>query len=181
MKGSINMKGIIKIGFSISLLLCSEFLAATPIRWTFNDVVFNDSTRVTGSYVYNADMNEWSDWNITVESGSLSAFTYTLSNSITHWVNRSASGFLLVDHSYRRYINFNFLDAMTNDGGTIALDTGPYSNFQTASWECNNCRRVRWIKDGSVTSVDVDEPGVIALLALGSLCFGFFHFKRNLV
>ena len=143
------MNGLIRFVLGITILLCSDFIVAMPIQWNFNDVVLNDTTRVTGSYFYDADLNQWSDWNITVQSGVLSLFTYTMPNSRTHGINRSAFGFLLVDKSYKRYINFNFLDAMTNEGGTIALDTGQYSNFQTASWECNNCRRVRWITEGS--------------------------------
>lgn len=152
---------------------------ATPIEWTLNNVTFDDGTAVTGSYFYDADTNAWSDWEITVSAGTLSAFTYTDLNSQTNSTNESSLGFLYVDNAYSRYINFNFLGAMTNLGGTIDLElANTFTNFQTGSWECNNCGTMRWITGGSVSSVSVSEPAAFALLGLGLAGIGFSRKKK---
>lgn len=167
----------------LAICYCLLFVGtanAIPVQWNLNNIAFDDGTSVTGSYFYDADLNAWSDWDITVENGSLSAFTYTNLNSQTNGANQSALGFLYVDNAFSRYINFNFLGEMTNLGGTIDLELASgFTNFQTGSWECDNCSTYRWITSGSVSSNSVPEPSIIMLLSLGLVGIGISRKKRS--
>jgi len=45
------------------LLVCSSAIAA-PVKWTFQNVVFNDGGTMTGSFTWDADTYQFSDINI---------------------------------------------------------------------------------------------------------------------
>jgi hypothetical protein len=166
-----------KIMFAAGLILACQIASAGPITWTLSGVTFDDHTTASGSFVYNADTNGFSDWNITTENGLISGFNYIASNSVVASANDDSTGVLFLANIGTRYINLNFVSAMTNAGGIIGLDVTPiFNDFHTNSWECNNCVPVRLIAAGSITSVP--EPGTIALLGVGLVGFGLSRRRR---
>jgi len=153
-------------------LLFSGIANGTPMTWYLHDVTFDDGTNATGSYVYDADVNVWSEWNVSVEDGTLPGFTYLASNSSlspNHPASASNASFLKTDPT-QRYLNLVLLAPMTNAGGDIDLLVATAITSQdSGSYECDNCLTLRAVNAGYVSSspVPAPEPSTIAVIAVG--------------
>jgi len=56
--------------FAISALLFSSAVSAQPIKWTLNDVVFDDGGTLSGYFVFDADSQAISEVSISSTSGA---------------------------------------------------------------------------------------------------------------
>jgi hypothetical protein len=156
--------------FSGAVLAGATLLSATlpaqavPITYQLEDVRFSDGATASGSFVYDADARAGSGVNIVTTDGVLSGFTYTDANTGVYNNGFGPNALLFFPAAYGRYLTFSFDDALTNAGGTRAL------NFAN-SWECNNCGTYRMVTSGSVTAqvAEVPEPASALLLLPGAL------------
>jgi len=144
---------------------------ATPITWHLDGVTFSDGATASGSFVYDADTGSGSLFNIVTTAGVLPAFTYDTSNSGLYSNGFGPNAISFFANTGYRYFTLSFFDALTNAGGTRAI------NF-ASSWDCDNCGTYRRVTGGSVTSLaaEVPEPAT-ALLMLPML--GFLAARRR--
>ena len=65
---------LLGVAFAVTAmaLLFSAPASAIPITWNLQNVTFNDGNTATGSYVYDADINQYSSINITTSAGNSS-------------------------------------------------------------------------------------------------------------
>jgi hypothetical protein len=149
----------------LMLLGASLPAQAAQIKWNLDDVTFTDGTTASGSFTIDAAAHTWSAFDITTTNGALSAFHYDPTNSGLYFNGFGPNSFIIMPGDGRRYVTFSFLQALTDAGGTQAINT-------PSSWECMNCSPWRNMT-GSVTtlSADVPEPATMAMVlpALGML------------
>ena len=165
--------------------LSAQSASANPILWSLVGVTFDDGGTATGSFVYDADTNTYS--NIFITTTAASAFggaTYTLINDIAD--DPTASGIYLVTSLPATPglpgLMMGFLN-LTNAGGTIAppdfgiSEGNIYDNPRALLPQRSNLALV-----GGLTGVPepVPEPSsfILSIVPLGALAF--FALKRRL-
>lgn len=157
----------------IALLLVAAFFSATsfaaPARWTFTDARFVDGGTITGSFIYDAETKEVSDWSIAVAGGTVATFpplTYSPANGTAH----SDSGFgnsqptllFQLNGTSGRTLRATPNAALTSAGGTVALNLDT-AGGRSGGVECFNCGPSREISAGSLTGAAVSfivRPGI---------------------
>lgn len=151
------------IGFA--LLTGAVSAQAAPITYTLQGVTFTDGTRATGSFIFDALTKQSSAFDVSTQAGIMSAFVWSKANSGLYYGGGAGpNNFVLMTTDGRRVFNFSFLSALTDAGGTYALNIA-------STYECNNCGTFRRVNAGSVTSNAIPEPASLALMlpALGAL------------
>lgn len=147
-------------------------VSAAPILWTLQGVTLSDGGTASGSFVYDADTNTYSDLDITTTTGSARAgTTYTVVNPYT---SNSASGFFATTSLLAPFdpgspgLIIGFL-TLTDSGGTrqydasFILDEGPYYTFNSLLGDAT----YRTSTAGGISSVP--EPSALVLVAIGGL------------
>jgi len=158
--------------FAVVTLLAAALPAqAVPITYQLQNVSFDDGTGVTGSFTYDADTHATAAWNISTGAGVLSAFTYSSGMVLdnTFYTN----SLLFYPAGGGRYLNLSFSSALTNAGGTYAL------RGDRASYECDNCRTVRFVNGGSVSSLSAEVPEPATALLMLPAALGFVAARRR--
>jgi len=154
-------------------------VTAIPLTWNVN-ATFNDSSTLTGSYVYDADTSIYSSWNLTTTAGDLVGRNYNPGNSIDYYV--SPSSFLFFDSSLSSYsIHATLTNPMTNMGGVINLSNVSECDPSLAFVSGYICFRSRY-GEGTVTAdiIETPEPTTLSLMGLGLLGFGLSRRKKNI-
>jgi hypothetical protein len=146
---------------------------AALVTWNLENVTFTDGATASGSFTIDAAAGTWSAFSIATTSGALSAYTYDPTTSGLYFNGFGPNSFTIMPGNGQRYLTFSFVAALTDAGGTHAINT-------PSSWECMNCSPWRYMA-GSVTSqaADVPEPATMAMVlpALGML--GFMSRRRK--
>jgi len=150
-------------------LMGSVAAEATPLRWQLKDVWFEDGSRATGHFNYDADTNIFSSVFVTTSLGAVyrDLSLFGGSQSDVSLLGRSRDGTSVVLFAF-------FEEAMTHAGGTIGIVPGSIYTVPSFSVEgecsplngnpCGLVQYVRGISSGSI--VAVPEPGLAGLLGL---------------
>jgi hypothetical protein len=89
-----------------------------PITWTLEDVVFNDSTTASGSFVYDADIGTYISYDILTSSGNVYGFVNPFSpGNSTFALAVDTTG----DLTGAAALSMEFASALTNVGGIIDI------------------------------------------------------------
>ena len=168
---------------AVGVLLASA-ASAGPITWAVNGA-FDDGGAISGSFIYNADLNLYSSIDVTTTAGStLGGAHYTLSNPCC----TPLSSFLLFvtttgDLTGTPVLSVYLDGPMTDAGGTInlaiAADKLPYFSEESCSnATCGSpAGDERYVVSGDVSSNLVPEPTTWVLLA-GPLA-AILYFRRQ--
>lgn len=97
---------------------------ADPVEWTFSGT-FADGGAISGSYVYDADTNDYSSVNVTTGAG---AILPTPETYVARGPFGGSNGFALEtatgDIAGERLLVIDLVGNMTNAGGVITVDNG---------------------------------------------------------
>lgn len=108
------------------LLLFSVSVWAIPVTWTFKNAAFTDGGTITGSFVYDADQNQFSNINVTTTPGTGNLATTATYVAYDPAVVRSSVTLAFVtlssgDLTGTRVLVVLMGAAMTNAGGDIPI------------------------------------------------------------
>jgi hypothetical protein len=157
--------------------------AATPVTWQLQNAVFAGGRTATGSFVFDADTNVYS--NINVDTGPAFAFHYGVPNpffpvdsTLAIWVTA-----VLPDYSGTPALVIPWSTPLTNAGGVVPF------GFPAFEGGCNaDCTFIVAVGDfifvsGEAVSVAVAEPASLTLLAVGLLgmTLGWRRSRRSVV
>lgn len=172
-----------------ALLLLTSALVMAPasfgstVTWNLNNVTFSDAATASGSFDFDAGSQTVSNWNISVTSGALSAFTYTPADSTAgsyFQVSGYQNELLFMVNGSTRQLRMTPLTALADGGGTVDINLNTWGGG-SGSVECNNCSPYRPIVSGSLmTMTATPEPGSLGCLGIGLVGVGLFTRKlRN--
>lgn len=139
------------------LCLAAQMTWAKPATWSLF-AAFDDGGIASGFFVYDADTDRISNWDITATAGRvLGSFEYTPGNSAAGDLqgifffesNQLFPG--CCGYNEARSLNLGFTSPVTNAGGTVSLTHGQPG--QQGGNECLNCNPFRLIIGGSITSL----------------------------
>ena len=161
--------------------LSAPSVSANPILWNLVGVTFDDGGTASGSFVYDADTNTYSNISITTTAGSaFGGATYTLINDVAD--GPTASGIYLVTSVPATPgmpgLIMGFLN-LTNAGGTISppnfsISEGTiYTNPRGLLPQRSNLALI-----GGLTSVPEPSSFILSTIPLGALAF--FALKRRI-
>lgn len=154
------MKSMMKIGFlAISALLFSTVAYSAPIKWTLENVLFENGNSLAGSFIYDADTDLFSSVNISVlDSSGGQLFTYispcASSNLYSLFATTQACTVPATD------LNALFIepdDALTNEGGLIELDDDTTYGV-CANPDCTDVTSIDYLAAGSIRGVSYITP-----------------------
>ena len=177
------------IAFSFFTLL-SFSGHAIPINWSFDNAVFDDGGTLTGSFVYDRDIDDYSAFNITTTAGSVGAATsYTEDTFLAgHAGTLFFPDSTAADLTGASALSLFFVGGLSNLGGNVPLLVilGPNAGSREGRCETPDCGSVtgfRGIVSGSVigTPADISEipvPPALILFATGVLALGTLRRRR---
>jgi hypothetical protein len=109
---------------------------ATPVDWFLQSVTFDDGGTASGSFTYDAALDGYSNWNITVTPGTLTAYNYlpAVDGGFEGVHSASAVDFVASPDGLGRYVRLTFVDPLTDAGGTcFSVQTIPDTNATIAA------------------------------------------------
>jgi len=166
------------------ILFVSGRVNAAAVSWELQDWVFNDGGTASGSFVFDADLNQYSNISIVTTDGSIrSGASYGIPNPDSPG-NSSvliAVTELLSDLTGTPVLAAEFESNLTNAGGLVAVALGGFTFEGTCAGGRNfGCGVItgplRRLISGSVASV-VPVPAAIWLF--GAALIGLVGFSRR--
>lgn len=151
---------MMKIGFlAISALLFSTAAYSTPIKWTLENVLFENGNSLAGSFIYDADTDLFSSVNVSViDSSGGQLFTYISPCASSNLYSLFATTQACTEPA--NGLNVLFIepdDALTNDGGLLELDDDTSYGI-CANPNCTNVISTTYLDTGSIRGVPYITP-----------------------
>lgn len=165
------MKRVCLLALFVVSSLCTPKAQAVPLTW-YAQGTYGDGGTLTGSFVFDADTDSYLNIALVTTAGSdLAGYTYgvlTNGGALTFGALQTA-GAPVGSH----FIQFEFVSALTNAGGTVSLPAN-VSNFEgtcSVAVSCGVTFPGRFISSGSLstTAPGVPEPATAALVPLALL------------
>lgn len=150
------------------LLAASLFSHAAPVTWQLSNLTFTDGGTATGSFVYDAAFNSFSNIAITTSTNGAFGANYAIPTGIGSATFFDTVVAFPLDGQFR--LLFDLVAPMTDAGGVIALNLGAGISDvegQCISDTCGAISAFRIIATGSVASIP--EPATLALVGLALL------------
>jgi len=165
--------------FALGLILQAPVFG-TPVYWTLSGVELTDGSVVTGSFIYDADANLFSDIDIVSEQG-----TFTVLASTWPAAQENASELVITPNVplfFGALVPALVLfpsPALTDSGGTVTLDgvNGISSVGVIRDDACDGVTTNKQIDEGNLVGTAIPEPSFAALL--GFLGLSAVLFKRS--
>lgn len=155
---------------------------AVPVTWTLHNVMFEDGAVATGSFVYDADTNIFSDIQITRSLGGSDLAHYAVSGSASSSVLIDFFDDLTFPLNGKERLIFVLEAAMTNAGGTIAILPDRFGWPISAQMTCDTptCSMGPGqyvVAGGSI--VAAPEPATLAILGGGLAWLGLLRRRHG--
>lgn len=186
------MKRLVTYLWLATLAFTSVHVQAIPLTWTLTDVTFDTGGTATGSFVYDADTNALSNWNIFTTAGDgpfhLTDKNYTTSNASQFLAPVSPGPFGMAwytilessefghpfNSALKATIRIGTTSLLTNAGGVVGLD------LMNQSGECYSCSRFRAFNAGTLVArtFDVPEPTILSLMVIALAGIGFARRRK---
>jgi hypothetical protein len=170
------------LGFFLLFVSGSAF--SIPVTWTLQDAVFDDGGAATGSFVYDADHDVFSDNDINKTVGSV--FNGEHYQHGTFFLTSVSLGVTTVDQpdltglpALAMFFTAGGFIPMTNDGRTLFLDTAGGEGY-CAVPDCSGAaldRDLREFVSGSISAVPV--PAAVWLFGSALAGLGWLRRKQT--
>ncbi len=189
----------------IGILSCllvgvSHAAAASPIEWTLSGVTFGDGATASGSFLYDADTQSLSDFDVTTtptpahDCGPGCILILPTDLPGHHYLDLNglfppypAGGFAIIDPpspvtgwTGDLFLALVFASPLSDAGGSIALKATSGEGFCLDAG-CAAGSYDRFVTSGSIVGAAVPEPGTLALLGtgLGTVIRRRRHLRRS--
>ncbi|MEZ5894401.1 MAG: VPLPA-CTERM sorting domain-containing protein [Parvularculaceae bacterium] len=169
--------------------LCAP-AGATPVTWTLADAVFSDGGTASGTFIYDADANVYSNVDIVTTAGSKqSGAEYHLLPSLFAF---SATRFGAVPVaspalSGKTIFSITWASALTNDGGIVGILTGSpsgegvCSNFNCSIFTGFGGGARNFVSGYATTASEVPLPAALPLFFAGFAGLGAASRRQRIV
>ena len=166
-----TMHKIVRVPVMVCFMLSAMAVQTAPVKWEISGLTFADGGSGSGHFVFDADTEAVSDWGVDVAGGTttdLPAIQYNVNNSTTfvgvvaNYSDEIQISFRIgsdSDQAARRQLRITPVSALTNSGGSIAIDTQTGAGG-SGGVECIDCSPFRLITGGTLRS-DLDNDGVV--------------------
>ncbi|UXI70181.1 hypothetical protein [Tahibacter amnicola] len=150
-----------------TLLGLSTVASAVPVRWVIMDSRFEDGGVLSGTFVFDADTRQISQWNVSVSGGGVVAFPpFTYDEAAASGVYEGGYGnpqdsVILQSRTSERQLRVTPNAAFTNAGGTVPINLNTAQDH-SAGLECYNCGPARIIVSGNFVGTPVTTGFVLA-------------------
>jgi hypothetical protein len=138
-----------------ALLAAAPSAAAVPVRWTLQNVAFEDGGRAEGWFVYDEPTGLVIDWSLTVTGGDTLAFPPATwragasTASVGDFGNPALTVFFYAGDP-RRDLRLTPVADLTDEGGEVLLDLDT-AFVHSGGIDCFNCDPWRDVVAGSLS------------------------------
>jgi len=158
-RSSPNLRtGVVCVALLAALFVCAD-APAIPVLWSLSGS-FDDDGAVNGSFVYDADINTYSDLSIKTTAGSRGSPFFGASYVTADPYAATADSLTAI--AVGTLLALAFDASLSNQGGVVELVSG--SETLTAGTDAG---AVRFLTSGQAVGVPVPEPATACLVALG--------------